>query len=364
MNRVRRTGFTLVELLTVIAVISVLMGLLLPAVQKAREAANRAKCSNNLRQIGLAALNFESAHRALPRGGEHIVLAFNDGSTTANYKAQDLQSPLTLILPYVEQGQLAEGYDFRARYNQTAANAAVATGVPPLFFCPTNPLRGDRLNGNRDSAGFGCADYTTLSYVQINSDGSPSTGYWPSATTGRQYSHNLYTKFSSADATVSPAKTVQLDSVAHFGQVDALYGCPKIEEIADGSSSTILFVEDTGQNELMMTPSNAYYDPIAGAASRPWRWANPDIASGLSRKLNNNRGASYATPDPNGDGCTWVQADCGPNSEPFSFHGNGVHMVFADGHVAYVRDSLPTAMLRALATRSDGRNEVVPESFE
>jgi prepilin-type N-terminal cleavage/methylation domain-containing protein/prepilin-type processing-associated H-X9-DG protein len=363
MTRIRRTGFTLVELLTVIAVISVLMGLLLPAVQKAREAANRSKCSNNLRQIGLAALSFESAHGGLPRGGEHIVVNFNDGASVASYKTQDLQSPLTLILPYIEQGQLAEGYDMRARYNQTPANSAVAAGVPSIFFCPTNNLRSDRLGG-RDSAGFGCADYTALSYVQINPDGSPSNGFWPSATTGRQYPHNLYTKFASGDPTVSPAKTVQLNSVANFGQIDALYGCPKIEDIADGTSNTILFCEDVGQNEYMATPSNAYYDPIAGTASRHWRWANPDFGSGLSRKLNNNRGATYSAPDPNGDGCTWSQADCGPNGEPFSFHGSGVHMVFADGHVLFLRDSLPTAMLRALATRSDGRNETTIEGIE
>jgi len=359
----RRTGFTLVELLTVIAVISVLMGLLLPAVQKAREAANRAKCSNNLRQLGIACLGFESAHGALPRGGEHVVANFNDGATVATYKAQDLQSPHMLILPYIDQGQLAQGYDFRARYNQTTANAAVATATPPTFFCPTNPLAGDRSHG-RDSAGFGCTDYTTLSYVQINPDGSPSSGFWPSATTGRQYPHSLYTKFSSPDATVSPAKTVQLNSVTHFGQIDALFGCPKIEDIVDGTSSTIMMVEDAGQNEYMATPSNAYHDPIANSASRHWRWANPDIGSGLSRKLNNNRGATYVAPDANGDGCTWVNADCGPNGEPFSFHGSGVHVVFADGHVVYLRDSLPTAILRALATRADGRNEATPDGLE
>jgi prepilin-type N-terminal cleavage/methylation domain-containing protein/prepilin-type processing-associated H-X9-DG protein len=360
----RRRGFTLIELLTVIAVISVLMGLLLPAVQKAREAANRSKCSNNLRQLGIAALAFESAHRALPRGGEHIVSNYNDGASILTYKAQDLQSPLMQILPYIEQAQLAEGYDFRARYNQTPANAAVATGAPPTFYCPSNALRGDRDAGTRDSAGFGCADYTALSYVQINPDGSPSSAYWPSATTGRQYPHGLYTKFPTGDPTVSPMKTLQLDSVAHFGQIDALFGCPKMEDIADGTSSTILLCEDAGPNERMASPSNNYYDPIAGGASRQWRWANPDIGSGLSRKLNNNRGATYTTPDVNGDGCLWIHQDCGPNSEPFSFHGSGVHMVFADGHVLYLRDSLPTTILRALGTRSDGRNEAVPDGLE
>ena len=66
---------------------------------------------------------------------------------------------------------------------------------------------------------------------------------------------------------------------------------------------------------------------------------------------------STTTADANGDGCTWMTHDCGPNSEAFNFHGNGVHMVFCDGHVSYMRESLSTAILRALATRADGRNE-------
>jgi prepilin-type processing-associated H-X9-DG protein len=129
-------------------------------------------------------------------------------------------------------------------------------------------------------------------------------------------------------------------------------------DFADGTSNTILFYEATGQNDKMGPPaSNAYYDPIEAAYSKQWRWANPDFSSGMSKKLNNNKSATYTTPDPNGDGCTLTVHDCGPNSEAFSWHGNGVHVVFADGHVAYVRESLPMPILRALGTRAEGRVE-------
>jgi prepilin-type N-terminal cleavage/methylation domain-containing protein/prepilin-type processing-associated H-X9-DG protein len=357
-SKIRR-GFTLVELLTVIAVISILIGLLLPAVQKAREAANRAKCANHLRQLGLACLNYESAIRRLPRSGEHVFTGTPSGGALGTYKTQDLQSPLTLILPYIEQGQLAGGYDTSRRYNQTPANSAVAAGTPPIFFCPSNPLAGDRTGGNKDSIGYGCADYTAVSYVEIDAAGVPTGGavIWPAAMTGKQYPQGLYTAFPGGGA-VNPAKSIQLDVVANPGQIDALSGGPAIEEIVDGSSNTILLCEAVGVNQNMQLLANGYYDAFEpDNLSKQWRWANPDIASGLSKKLNNNKGAHYLTPDPNGDGCTWRTSDCGPNGEPYSFHGTGVYVVFADGHVSLLRESMPLTILRALATRADGRNE-------
>lgn len=353
-----RTGFTLVELLVVIAIIAILIGLLLPAVQKVREAANRAKCSNNMRQLGLACLNFESANRGLPRGGEHIFIGTPTGGGTGAYKLQDLQMTHTLILPYIEQGQGAERYDLRYRYNQTPGNIAVAGMTPPIFFCPSNPLAGDRTGGKTDSQGFGCCDYTTVPYIQLNPDGSSGSGYFKSATTGKQYPDAFYRHYGAPPPGVGASKMVQLDHTLPPGTIDAMYGLPTIGEILDGTSNTILLYEDVGQNERMGPPrSNSYFDPIENAYSKRWRWANPDFSSGLSKKLNNNKGASYDTPDPNGDGCTWRDHDCGPNSEAFSFHGNGVHMVFVDGHVAFVRESISMPILRALATRAEGRSE-------
>src|SRR5262249_9744246 len=87
------------------------------------------------------------------------------------------------------------------------------------------------------------------------------------------------------------------------------------------------------------------------------RWANPDKASGLKIKINANKGATYTTTDPNGTGCTWAEHDCGPNSEAFSFHGNGAHCIFVDGHVAYVRESVSHDVLTALCTRNNATGE-------
>ncbi len=379
-NRRRSSGFTLVELLVVIAIISVLIGLLLPAVQKVRSAASRTKCSNNIRQIGLAVMNYESSNRGLPRGGEHIWVDGGGGL----HRVLDLQSPFVLLLPYIEQGQVSDSYDLRYRYNQTSANASASGAVPPIFFCPENPLASDRNNG-RDAAGFGCVDYAPLPYTQLDANGGNTGGFWPTALTGRPYPSNFgvsattagyYKDFGTGgDPFVSASKTWQLD-VATFNppasgnaQIDAQYGNPKMEDITDGTSQSILFAEDVGQNDKMLlsgissTPPGAHYDSIAGGASRHWRWANPDIASGQARKINSAKRATYSAVDAT-DGCAWAQHDCGPNSEVFSFHGNGAHVLFADGHIAFLRESTPLAVLRALATRSDGRSETIPENFE
>src|SRR5437773_7749710 len=93
----RRRGFTLIELLVVIAIIAVLIGLLVPAVQKVREAANRTSCTNNLKQLGLAVLNYESSFKKLPTPGEGI-----DPQNVSN-KIYDKHSFFTYMLPYIEQ---------------------------------------------------------------------------------------------------------------------------------------------------------------------------------------------------------------------------------------------------------------------
>jgi len=125
-----RRAFTLIELLVVIAIIAVLVALLLPAVQQAREAARRAQCKNNLRQIGLALHNYESSNRVLPPG----VLGDN-GSPAAG---QLLHTWMAQILPGLEQGALYRQYNFNVRFD-AAANAAVVVTAVGVYTCPSVP---------------------------------------------------------------------------------------------------------------------------------------------------------------------------------------------------------------------------------
>ena len=141
-GRVNR-GFTLVELLVVIAIIGVLVGLLLPAVQQAREAARRMSCQNNLKQIGLAVHNFESTFQQLPPGWKLPA-----GPSTRGWSAQ------ARLLPFIEQVALSGAIDFEQDYNNamimvSGTSTKVASFRVPTYLCPSDP--NDRLR--RDNAG-------------------------------------------------------------------------------------------------------------------------------------------------------------------------------------------------------------------
>ena len=123
-----RTAFTLVELLVVIAIIGILIGMLLPAVQTVREAARRTKCQNNIKQLGLAALNYESAHMEFPPG----VVDDDDNLQDA------LHTGWVFLLPFFEQNNVADQYDMTSSWSSTT-NLPVAQISIETLNCPSNP---------------------------------------------------------------------------------------------------------------------------------------------------------------------------------------------------------------------------------
>ena len=314
-----RAAFTLIELLVVIAIIAVLIGLLLPAVQKVREAAARSTCSNNLKQLGLAVMNFESASGKLPTGGEGTNFNTSPPSTDFDNNnpnsffgsVQNYHSLHTYLLPYIEQNAIYSQVNLTAYYNAQP----VFKTVVKTFICPSNP--GPQM----DTAGYGYCHYAATVYTDID----PVTG-------------------------------IRNKSTRKNGALHA--GGSKLADILDGTSNTIMIAEDAGRTEMFLS---AYADPTGdgsyGNSNRKfWRWAEQDNGFGVSgdplgtgQAINNNN-----TPLGGPASCRWTSNNCGPNDEIFSFHSGGAMVVFADGHVQLLRDSTPATQIRFLVTAGEG----------
>ncbi|WP_430438369.1 DUF1559 domain-containing protein [Neorhodopirellula lusitana] len=155
-----RSAFTLVELLVVIAIIGVLVGLLLPAVQAAREAMRRASCQNNLHQIGLGLHNYHAAFGKFPPGAIEVRPQVANGKQYA-WSA--------FILPHLEQAALAERIDFNRPFDDPANLDAAAESVA-AYICPSTPRSEPRING------MGVTDYGGIYGERIVSRNDPPNG--------------------------------------------------------------------------------------------------------------------------------------------------------------------------------------------
>jgi len=166
--RPRTPGFTLIELLVVITIIAVLVSLLLPAIQAARESARRTTCSNNLHQIGIGLVNHHARHQYFPPGGvEHRAMIGPDGKRYGDAGRQLAWS--AFLLPFIEQESVYEQLDLNEPFD-SPANAQAAAAVIPVYLCPSVARENDLIDGR------GACDYGGIYGERITSPNSPPKG--------------------------------------------------------------------------------------------------------------------------------------------------------------------------------------------
>ena len=344
--RPHRAAFTLIELLVVIAIIAILIGLLLPAVQQAREAARRAQCKNQLKQLGLAIHNYESTMTCLPPAS--VIVKLPSG-TIWTIDA----SPFARLLPYFEQGNTYNLMNLNADYNDpTLANKAAVGRVIPLFLCPSEPkqqpldhAKYGKIGGN--NYGFVMGDW----YVWSGINGSPA-GDPP---TRSAFGVNLQRKW--RDFTDGTSNTLLMSEVKNYQP----------------------YIRDCGSLSQINSPNNIPSpdaDPMTVAPE--YSGAGCTVLDNAHTQWNeitvHHIGVTTAWPPnkktPGGPANLYPDVDLNSQRERIggptyaaitsrSHHVGGVHSLFADGSVRFVSTFINGQLWRALGTVGSG--EIVGE---
>jgi prepilin-type N-terminal cleavage/methylation domain-containing protein/prepilin-type processing-associated H-X9-DG protein len=336
--RRRPPAFTLIELLVVIAIIGILIGLLLPAVQKVREAANRLKCQNNLKQLGLALHNHHDTYGRLPPGGANDQPPFGTDAPNSTHWGS---SWMVYILPFIEQDSVYRKWQFSGNSGAfNSNNNTVASGVLiSTFNCPASPLP---VMGAKNHPAIQIGNYVGISGAVHTIPGFTETRYNVLPSAGE----------------VSAGGVMIPDGQLTFAS------------IADGTSNTMALSENSN---FLKDTSGTMQD---WRATQPWGWIlgvkspgvppNFDNGGGDNREpglitirytINYTPAAGWANDiTGTGVGVGSYTGDCvGANIPLNSTHPGGVNVVYADGSVRFVSSATPLNVLAILATRDDGQ---------
>jgi len=357
----RSAGFTLVELLVVIAIIGTLVGLLLPAVQSAREAARRMSCGNNLRQFGIAMLNYES-------GRGHFPPTDARGSGTPGPTAVGGWSLHSRLLPYAEEAGLADRFDFNqaaftGNFSSQTPNAAFVTLFAtqvPMLLCPSDPAPVINKSNGYDYAG----NNYMVSIGSATADGA-----------GR-----YFWKFNEpTDGVVYENSKVKIKQVTD-GTSKTVIASEAVRSIPDGTADAVTFAAGSPPRFPYQYSANASSTHSwnstslkTGSMSNPTTQEADDLVNRWT-ELTSWRHAG--SPSMRGRGQAWAATTAGnsltngflpPNSRipdyvvhwsgffgPKSHHPAGATVLFADGHVTLLSDKTDTTLCRGLHSMNGG----------
>ena len=304
MSSRQRRAFTLVELLVVITIIGILIALLLPAVQAAREAARRMQCANNFKQVGLALHNYHSALNSFPMGLNmwRAGMCATPNVTNSYYGV----GWAAVILPYLEQGTIYDAMDFRKQQYWSEPNFAAGGNFIPAYLCPSDP-QGAELINVADGISNGASEPEDL--AKTNMAGVADSVNWG----------------------CGPYPWPLADRNGIFYDRSKV----KIAHIIDGTSNTLMVGEVVGGGR---------------GSNRGSFWVTWDI-------LHTYNGINY----PLRSSLPFDALDQAVNGFA-SHHPGGCHFLLADGSVHSLAETIDQNVLAALTTRAEG--EIIPEGLD
>jgi prepilin-type N-terminal cleavage/methylation domain-containing protein/prepilin-type processing-associated H-X9-DG protein len=365
----RRRGFTLIELLVVIAIIAVLISLLLPAVQSAREAARRAQCINNLKQIGLAMQNYHSSQDTFPIGSVQASSRYNPADP--QYSIWTSWSALALMSQYIEQGAVYSAMNFShgptvqvddsdfivGPNNPTVLNMKVST-----FMCPSDPNVGNQ-NINSYAASYGATTTVLWNWSNDPASGSGPPNHHPPAGSSGLFTFGMC--YSIATATDGTSNTIAFGEqlVGDGGSFFQGNGSPKryrgnmlIGASGEPPNAEQLsaFTNPAAVNAMVQTCRTQFQDPsrtmgINDYRGNRWVWGVPGFT------LFN----TIQKPNDIFNGCRFdsrnnILADESLTIDASSAHPGGVNVLMGDGSARFIKDSIALNIWWSLGTRAGG----------